>query len=228
MVLSDTKFIDAAGELINRRLREYNQSLNPTPDPSTPSTPSVKPDDVDEGPSASVRTYLAFLCRSGGELTGILDALDSQEVCALFLMTPQVLKENGDLIRRILGTGHSVGILANGAGPEETRALLEQGNRVLAQTIHTRTTLAWVPKDQRAIMENEGWVCWSETLSLSPTSNTGANAFASSTLRRLAGRTRPAYLTMPGTADSARVLPALLRQLKSSSFVVSVPMETRL
>lgn len=228
VVLSDAKFIDAAGELINRRLREYNQSLNPTPDPATPSTPSVKPDNGDEAPSASVRTYLAFLCQSGCELSAVLDALDSQGKYALFLMTPQALRENSNLVRRILGTGHSLGILAEGDSLEETRALLEEGNQILGQTVYTRTTLARVPKDQRTALESEGWVCWNETLSLSPTDTVGGSTFASNTLRRLEGRTRTTYLTLPGSANTGRVLTALLRQLDNNNFVVSTPLETRL
>lgn len=229
VVLSDVKFIDAAGELINRRLREYNQSLNPTPDPATPTTPQVTPNpDEDDPSSASVRTYLAFLCRAGCELGAVLDALDGQGKYVLFLMTPQALEENSDLVRRILGTGHSIGILAEGNNLEETQALLEAGNRVLEQTVRTRTTLAWAPKDQRSVLEGEGWVCWKETFSLSPSDTVGPNTFASSTLRRLEGRTRTTYLTLPGTANTGRVLTVLLRQLDSNNFVVSTPLETRL
>ena len=56
----------------------------------------------------------------------------------------------------------------------------------------------------------------------------GPNTFASSTLRRLEGRTRTTYLTLPGTANTGRVLTVLLRQLDSNNFVVSTPLETRL
>lgn len=238
-VLSDAKFVDAASELINLRLREYNQSLNPAPvSPGSNAgastgtdtdTPSVTPNDTADDPnSPDVGTYLAFLCRPGGDLTGILNALDTQGNYALFLMTPQALEENPDLVRRILGTGHSIGLLADGHDLEETRALLEQGNRILEQTAHTRTTVVWAPKDQRSALEAEGWVCWNESVSLSPSDTVGANAFASSALRRLEGRTRTTYLTLPGTANTGRVLSALLRQLKANNFVVSIPMETRL
>ena len=229
VVLSDAKFIDAASGLINRRLREYNQSLNPTPDPAAPTIPSVTPPQNEDDPSsASVRTYLAFLCQAGGELDGVLDALDSQGKYALFLMTPQALEENSGLVRRILGTGHSIGILAEGDDPQATRALLEAGNQILEQNAHIRTTLARVPKDQRALLESEGWVCWNETLSLSPTDTVGAGTFASNTMRRLEGRTRTTYLTLPGTANTGRVLTSLLRQLENNHFVVSTPLETRL
>ena len=51
VVLDDNKFLDAAAELIGRRLRDYNQRMNP--DPVTPD-PATKPsDDVEEEEPAS-------------------------------------------------------------------------------------------------------------------------------------------------------------------------------
>lgn len=231
VVLSDTDFIEAAGNLINIRLRAYNQSLNPTPNTSpsvTPSTPSVSSDV--SGSATDVRTYLAFRCTDDGSagISAILDALDSGGVYGLFLFTPDALRQESDLVRRILGTGHSIGLLAEGADLTHTRALLEEGNRLLEQTVHTRTTLAYVPQDQRSTLKSEGWICWNETYQLSVSETTGASTFAANTLRRLSGRTKTTYLTLDGTSDTGRILPTLLRQLRNSHFIVSIPMETRI
>lgn len=230
VVLSDAKFIDAAGDLINRRLKEYTQSLNPGTDntPSTPSTPSTPTTPDSDGTSADVRTYLAFRCQGGEGVADLLDALDSGGVYALFLFSPQVLEEEGDLVRRILGTGHSIGLLAEGDTLAQTQELLAQGNRLLEQIALTRACLALVPQDQRSALEGEGWVFWRETMSLSPSVTVGPNTFAYNTVRQLAGRTKSTYLTLDGNANAARILPSLLRQLGSKHFVVSIPMETRL
>lgn len=231
VVLSDAKFIDAAGDLINRRVREYNQSLNPVQEPTTtPATPTTPPVS-NEDPMVSatdVRTYLAFRCEDADGLPQILDVLEGRGVYALFLFTPQALEENSGLVRRILGTGHTIGLLAQGGTLDETRALLARGSRLLEQTAHLRTTVACVPKDQRAALESEGWVCWNETMVLTPSAKTGPNTFASNTLRRLKGRTLPTYLTLTGDENTARVLSVLLRQLDGQNFVASIPMETRL
>lgn len=223
VVLSDTKFIEAASELINRRLREYNQSINP-PQTASTSLPSAP---VEEN-TTDVRAYLAFQCREGGALGDILDTLDGQGVCGLFLLAPQVVAEERDLIRRMLGTGHSIGLLAEGETAEETRAELERGARLLEQTLYTQATIACVPEDQRGELEADGWVLWKQTHTLSPTDTVGPNTFAYNTMRRLEGRTRTTYLMMEGNGNADRVLSSLLRQLKSSRFVVSIPMETRL
>lgn len=230
-VLSDAMFIEAAGDFFNRRLREYYQSLNPSVDTGSGGgsgtvTPTPVPDGGDDSTS-TVRTYLAFLCEDAAGTSAVLDALDD-ETYVLFLLTPQVMEENANLMRRILGSGHSIGILAQGDSLGQTRTLLEQGSAVLDQQLHQRTTIACVPDSQRSALEAEGWVCWNETLSLTPSDTVGANTFASNTLRSLQGRTYPTYLTLPANENAARVLSSLLRQLENNDFVVSVPTETHL
>ena len=230
VVLDDETFIDAAGDLINLRLRDYNQSISTPTDPNTPSVtpdPDAGQDDEDDA-SNTVRTYLAFRCESGEGISDILDTLDDYGLYGLFLFTPQALREEDDLLRRILGSGHSIGLLAEGADFQETLSLLEAGSLILGQKLHLRPTIACVPDNQMGDAEDAGWVCWDETLRLSPSDTVGVNTFASNVLRQLSGRTRTTYLTLEGGDNSARVLSALLRRLESEQFMVSVPMETRL
>lgn len=224
-VLSDADFIDAARNVINNRLREYTQGLNPaeSTDPGTnPSTqnpggPVVSDKD---GPAA----YLAFRCETAAGLTDILDALGESRRCAVFFLTPQLLEE-GDLVRRILGGGHSVGILADGG---ETAHPLEQGSLALERAACARTTLTYAAAGQRDRLEERGWVCWQETVLLRPDDTVNANSFASSAVRRLGKQDKAVYLTLEGGENAARVLPALLRYLDRESYVVSIPVETML
>ncbi|MCI8422707.1 MAG: hypothetical protein HFF50_04100 [Lawsonibacter sp.] len=222
--MDDTKFLEAAYNLMNLRLREYSQSLDPVQEPVGTDDPSSTLPAEDE---TNVSTYLAIRCAGGEGLESVLNTLEEDGSRALFFLTPQALEDEPGLVCRILGTGHSLGIWAEGADAAQTRALLDRGSRVLEGLTHTRTTLALVPQEQAGQME-EGWVCWQETLSLAPGDTVGGAAFASSTLRRLAGRTRSTCLTLEGGDNAARVLPILLRQLRSARFVVSVPLETRL
>ena len=122
----------------------------------------------------------------------------------------------------------SIGLLAEGEDIQQTLAVLEDGSLLLEQRLHLRTTMAYVPDSQRSEAEAEGWICWDETLTLSPSDSVGANTFASNTMQRLSGRTRSTYLTLDGGQNTARVLPSLLRRLEQEHFVVSIPLETRL
>ncbi len=220
-VLDDGLFIDRARELINNRLRDYTQSLSPAETtPTIPVSPS-EPPEVDGG---NVATYLAFRCESADGLPAILNTLDGTGQYALFFLAPQVIEEEGGLVRRILGTGHSVGILAW----EGEKEALSRGRLALEELAHTRTTLAYVPDGARAGLEEQGWVCWKETLYLEPGDSVGGTAFAGTVLNRLGTRRRTVYLTLEGSGNTARVLSALLRQLSSNHYTVAVPVETRL
>ncbi len=225
VVLDDVRFIDAAQELINIRLREYTRSLSSAAT-TTPDTDPVEPDPPAEPDGVNTAVYLAFRFERAAGLAETLDAMDSGGYSALFFLTPQLLEEEGDLVRRILGTGHSLGVLADGEG--DTEELLERGRQAVERAAHTRTTLACVPEEERAALEEGGWVCWNETLSLEPGANVGTAAFANTVLNRLGTRYRTVYLTLAGGQPAARVLPNLLRQLNSSHYVLSVPLETRL
>lgn len=220
-VLDDGLFIDRAQELINNRLRDYTQSLSPAE--TTPTVP-VSPSGPPEVDGSNVATYLAFRCESADGLSAILNTLDGTGQYALFFLAPQVIEEEGGLVRRILGTGHSVGILAW----EGEKEALGRGRLALEELAHTRTTLAYVPDGARAGLEGQGWVCWKETLYLEPGDSVGGTAFAGTVLNRLGTRRRTVYLTLEGSGNTARVLPALLRQLSSNHYTVAVPVETRL
>ena len=155
-------------------------------------------------------------------MAAILNVLDGQY--AVFFLTPQVIAEERDLVRRMLGTGHSVGILA----PDGDEEALERGRLALEELAHTRTTLAYVPEGARAGLEEKGWVCWQETLLLEPGGSVGGTAFANTVLSRLGARRRTVYLTLEGSDNTARVLPSLLRQLGGNHFITAIPIETRL
>ena len=222
-VLDDARFIERGRDLINNRLREYTQSLNPaeSTDPGTASQPSTPP----EVNSSDTAVYLAFRCGEAQGLEGILDALDSGRQYAVFFLPPGLIEQERDLVRRILGSGHCLGILAE--EEEGVRALLEQGSLALEESACTRTTLAYAPPGQRAALKQEGWVCWEETLALEPSETVGANTFAANVLSRMGTGRRAVYLTLKGGESTARVLPALLRQMDSSHYTVAIPMETR-
>ncbi len=225
VVLSDARFIDAAGDLVRRRLREYNQASEsaPAPGPSVP-TPAPAPG----GSETDSTVYLAFRCESGEGLSAILDALDGAGESGVFFLTPQAAEREGALVRRMLGSGHSVGVLARGEDAAQVQDELETGARLLEGMVHLRVTLASVPKGMEQDLEPGGWVCWSETLAAPDAAGMGPWTFAANTLRRLSGRAGDTWLTLEGGEDTARVLPVLLNRLEEERFVVGVPVETRI
>ena len=234
----DADFIDAAGNLITRLIREYNQSnqSSPTPgvlppttgDSSDTETPELPIQDEPDDNSDTTPVYLAFRCDSDQGLSDILDTLDSNNRAAVFFFPADGLERQDDLLYRILGSGHSVGLLAEGSSLSATRQLLEEGNQILEQIGYTRTTIALVPERQRDALEEEGWVCWNETVSAIPEEGTGASSHSNSVIRQIPSQSQRAYLTLDAGSESARVLPTLLQRLSARSYTVSIPLETRL
>lgn len=235
VVLSDYSFVDSAQNSIRNRIRDYNQAnqsqptpgvLPPTYNPEEPDTEITVPDDPVD--TDIIPTYLAFSCEDSQGLSEILDTLDSRNQRAIFFFDIQGLEREDDLIFRILGSGYSIGLIAQGRSVSATHRLLEEANQTLSQVAYTRTSVVLVPENQRDALEEEGWICWNETVSAVPTQGVGTNTYANQVLKRISGNYARVYLTLDASSETARVLPTLLRRLSEEGYGVSVPLETRL
>lgn len=235
VVLSDYSFVDSAQNSIRNRIRDYNQAnqsqptpgvLPPTYNPEEPDTEITVPDDPVD--TDIIPTYLAFSCEDSQGLSEILDTLDSRNQRAIFFFDIQGLEREDDLIFRILGSGYSIGLIAQGRSVSATHRLLEEANQTLSQVAYTRTSVVLVPESQRDALEEEGWICWNETASAVPTQGVGTNTYANQVLKRISGNYARVYLTLDASSETARVLPTLLRRLSEEGYGVSVPLETRL
>ena len=221
--LTDAQFIDAASNIMSNRLRDYNQSLQAQTQPSTP-TPPVSPQEPEP---MAVPTYLAFRCDTLQAGAAIADTLDQNGMVGLFFFPAGEIGRQGDLIRRLLGCGHSVGILAEGGSSEQTLTLLDEGSRALDAVAHTRTYFALVPEGHRQHATNDGWVCWNDSITAVPDGSSSAYSHARTTVRTLPKK-GSAYITMDDSQFSADALTALLRQLRERKYTVTIPRETRL
>ena len=230
--LSDAAFVDAASNLISRYLREYSQSQQSPPTPGIrPPTSSGTDAPLQEEPEDTGNTlvYLGFRCDDTQGLAQVLDALDANNKTGVFFFPADGLEREDDLLYRILGSGHSVGLLAEGETAAATRRLLKEGSRTLERVGYVRTALALVPEGQRGALQEEGWVCWNETVNAIPAgSRASASSHANAVIRKIGSRRNRAYLTLDASTESARILPTLLQRLGSRSYPVSVPLETRL
>lgn len=228
VVIPDSRFAEAADNVLNLRLREYNQSQPGNGAASNPGTSQQPGQPLQPENEQSVKTYLAFRCKDAEHLDTVLAVMDGIREKGMFFLTRELIETRGDLVLRILGSGNSVGLLAEAGTIEETRELLDGGSRALAEQVFARTTVVLAGQDFHAQLEEEGWVCWNSTLDMTPGSTVGANYFASRMLSRLGSRTRDTYLTMDVGADTVRVLLVLLRRLDEEGFRLELPLETKI
>ena len=128
VVLSDKNFLDAAVNVLELRLKEYNQSQNPAPTepappaPVTPQKPVVPEQPPQEIPT--VDTYLAVRCEDADFLSAVLAVLGDREEKCMFFLAPELIETRADLVIWILGAGHSVGLLAQADTPEDRKSVV--------------------------------------------------------------------------------------------------------
>lgn len=225
-VISDTRFADAAENVLAHRLKEYHQSLGGAG--TGGSETSQRPGAENPGKEHNADTYLALRCDDGEYLNNALNLLDNLGERAVFFITGELARQRTDLVMRILGRGHILGLQTRGESAQECLALLEQESKTLARHAFARTNVTLAPKPVREELEGQGWICWESTMELAPTASTGANYFSNRVISSLGSRTRDVYLEMELNADTLRVLPTLLLRLEDSGFEIGLPLETRI
>ena len=99
-----------------------------------------------EDPAAELNGKRIALCLpAGGDGSALADALSVHGAGAALFFTPEEMERQGDLLRRAVAAGQSVGILADASDPERTVAeQLEAGNAALFRATCGKTRLAYI------------------------------------------------------------------------------------
>lgn len=223
--LNDQGFVSSASisSLLNI-LNNYYRSLNPqtsqTPAITVAPTPEVsvspRPDD-----RKSVRTYLAFRCDTGQATETVLDSLSAERRTAVLFFDPEQLSRQDDLIRRALGDGHVIGLLAKGATPAEAEASLAEGNRLLEHIAltNTRIILSDGSAELTGALQSAGWLCWRADLD-------GRGLTAAALVRALEGRESTTRITLDDSTNGLRALTRLLTTLREDRYDYRLAVET--
>ena len=95
-----------------------------------------------------------YLCLQADEtLSSTLDTLDRANTQAAVFFTPARMEVDGDLLRRAVATGHSVGILADAADTQtDLLTQLSRANSALADAACVRTRLVMVQNADEAAL----------------------------------------------------------------------------
>lgn len=229
--LPDDIFVDAGSNIMRNRLRDYNQSLQPEQpaapvQPVQPTMPTVPTPEPEPEPT-TVPTCLAVRCGVGQSTLTIAQALEQNDQTALFFFPAHDIGAQGGLIRRLLGYGHRIGILAEGESEQETQELLSMGTQALQTVAHIRTYFALVPDSQQSALSGEGWVFWQGGASVTPPVGKSSYTYISGLIRTLPKNGR-AKLLLDDSAPCGELITPLLRQLASQGYILSIPRETTL
>lgn len=156
VVLTNEMFVDAADNLLAISLQNYLESGGGDPE-GPASSGGVQPSD----PPSGAQLYLAL--RGGEESGECARLLEGRGMRALFLFAPEELEGQDGLIRRLVGAGHTVGLLLAGETAEECAAQGAEGARLLAAIVRCPALVASAPgldEPGREALQKAGYALW--------------------------------------------------------------------
>lgn len=194
--MSAKDFANAATYNMEERYSTYLKGSQTDAAPSTPSASAV--------PTDGTRIHL---CIEADQRAGsLLDALDRAGGWATFYGTPDFLEANGSLLRRMTASGHTVGILVDGADPEESmEEQLHRGSDALYRATLGKTRLVYLRDAEEGTartLEEAGWRCLDPVLDRTDYKLESASN-ASSLLRRVTARRGDVSVWLGTTAAGA-------------------------
>ena len=225
-----SEFVQYAQEAMKSRYNNYMKQLYPDNPVVTPQpTPSTAPDGGGtETGRQNLTVYLSFQCVGGGGLDGILDSLEEEGVRALFLFRPEDLEEHGEQLRRIVGTGHAVGLSIRGESLPQVAEQLEQGAALLDRLVRIKPHTVFLEEagqDTAAALEEKGWAVWSPQLD--QIGDTRSAATRSSVLMSTFGsRSGSVRVILDDSAGTAGLLERLLPRLEQEEYRTRLALET--
>lgn len=203
-ILSSKELVRVAYSSLYDRRSKYLQNMQQE---ETPVETTPEPDD--SGTTATRRVYLA--CVGGDERHDILDTLEDFSVKALVLLTPEEIREEDDLVRRVVAQGHTIGINLNGLNETEVISAFESANDALVHIARVRTAIVSADKGVHSLLAEAGAVIWSPNITVRNTSE-GAQAMAAQVLAAIDSRTT-SYVSFESTQAGSAALRRLLQTL---------------
>ena len=243
--LSDTSFVQLARGVIANMVYQYEHgqestSDDPTPvTPSddgtqTPATPSDDPttteDETEEGTLYPTRMLLTFDGVSADAAEQVLDALEDTTARAAFFLPSSVCAQHPDLVRRIVGQGHTLGFLLESA--DDPLGELEQANAQLAASVCTRTLVARtadgvaLTTEQLSQLSQAGYRLWGWTLDSGDGDGATASAAYQRVIRHLAGAQGTPVLRLGLTGETATLVRRLTQELLGNGCTLLAPCDS--
>ena len=213
-VLSDSEFIDAAGSLLQQSLQKYQDSLvTPSPSVSSSPGPSTPPpaQTTEPGHEEISLVYLAF--QWGSEISEVADLLEANGQRGLFLLEYTQLIQQDDLVRRLIGRGHQVGLALTGSDIVSCLSQLEYGRRLMTDIARNPLLIvsaAELNRSGRLELKEAGCAVWAATLQ--------ADGLNESTLLRSLEPEQPNYVELTCDRAGLELLELLLPALTGPGY----------
>ncbi|MDR1132360.1 MAG: hypothetical protein LBL15_08075 [Oscillospiraceae bacterium] len=211
-MLSDARFLEAAGNLMKTRYNAYFGQTDTAPPASSDGGQAKNP----QTPGGSVS-----LCFVGLPGDTLLDSLDGYNMKACFFLTADETAAAPDTVRRLAGSGHSVGIYCERAPESECKAAAG----LIFEAAQLRPTLfcSAEPLTRNAgdYAEANGYAYFTPSVEISPDTQ-----YAAALTSRL--QDAPAYLSVLITANgnAEGFMPGVLQYIAKNRITVLPLRET--
>lgn len=219
-VLSDSQFVDAASSMLASRYRAYEQSKQPSvpPKPADPNNgggteePDPPEDEAENDSKSTARVLLAVRAGEDETVAAMLNTLDRYGYQAAFFFPANSLEGRDDMLRRIVASGHRLGLIQTG-GPEE----LEEANDYLRRCTGTVTRMILSVRADTAA--SAGYAVYSPTLSAETLGSTPSGR-AARIMSRIENSRGTVKLLLGGDDTSASALNTVCVKLRGGSYTV--------
>ena len=223
-IVSDAIFNDPTFIGVNERALRNSYNAYFAPPPPVPQQPTPTP--VDQPPNLGrVTIYLSFYGISAGSAEGILDLLDIQTASnshSFFFVSSADIKADPGLIRRIAGSGHTVGIWLE----EGTRAEYLLSSALLFEAAKIRTVFVsagQAAEAAQAMAEENGLLFWGGDQSFINYENSSVAAITATITREEGARQS---LMFSCSESASAVLPGVYSFLSENGYSMARITET--
>ena len=189
VVLDDRSFISAAATMMASRYAEYEKIVNASkqedekPPKEPDKDPVVSPPPIHAADGQKL--YLILSGRTEEAIRGAMDVMGDRG--ATFLLTVQQM-ENGDLVRALLGNGHSIALLVRSGTEGEILSELQRARELVWMASCSLLQLVWYEgiEDATPLFAEQG--CVNITAQLDRRTAATHSTKEVDTLMRLIGR----------------------------------------
>ena len=227
-IVSDAKFNTPTFEGLNRNaIRAAYDRYNAPPEQPSPTVPgTTEPPIVEPPPGYSdVTIHLSFFDISAGNAESILDLLDTQSAfgySACFFVNAEDILADPGLIRRISGSGHSIGINLT----ENTYAEYLETSGLLFEAAKIKTILVCADTTARGDTVAEGagrWVLWDNSADPDFYDTVTVDAITNTIPKERNARSN---LMLSCSENAANLLPGIISFLRVNEYTIEMITET--
>ena len=223
--LNGPTFVSLNKNALRKEYNSYYTPLTPAPPPTIGPTPTPTP--VIEPPPdySAVTIYLSFFDVSENSLGGILDLLDIQTTSgyqSCFFVSADDIRNNPGIIRKISGSGHTVGILLKKGTLDEyleASALLFEAAKIKTVLISADVSIL---TDMTMVIKN-GLIFWESTQSFI---DHEAQLLESITASFPQERNARQNLMFSCSETAASILPGIISYLREKNYTIEKITET--